>query len=90
MARGGLAQILLFIIATPYTWFGGGGSVGNRYFIGAYGLVLFLFPRPPCLAGNASLGGRRSLHGKAGAQPVRGVEPAWRVRRQRAAPAASS
>jgi hypothetical protein len=39
-----LAQILLFIIATPYTWFGGGGSVGNRYFIGAYGLVLFLLP----------------------------------------------
>jgi glycosyl transferase family 87 len=39
-----LAQVLLFIIATPYTWFGGGGSVGNRYFIGAYGLVLFLLP----------------------------------------------
>ena len=40
-------QILLFIIVTPYTWFGGGGSVGNRYFIGAYGLVLFLLPSIP-------------------------------------------
>ena len=39
-----LGQILLFVIATPYTWFGGGGSVGNRYFIGAYGLILFLMP----------------------------------------------
>ena len=28
----------------PYTWFGGGGSVGNRYFMGAYGVFLFLLP----------------------------------------------
>ena len=41
---GGLAQILLFIVATPYTWMGGGGSVGNRYFLGAYGVFLFLIP----------------------------------------------
>jgi hypothetical protein len=40
----GLAQIFLFVIGTPYTWMGGGGSVGNRYFIGAYGIFLFLLP----------------------------------------------
>ena len=40
----GIGQILIFIIITPYTWFGGGGSVGNRYFIAAYGAFLFLFP----------------------------------------------
>jgi hypothetical protein len=40
----GVAQILFFIIVTPYTWNGGGGSVGNRYFMGAYGVFLFLFP----------------------------------------------
>jgi hypothetical protein len=39
-----LAQMLVFIIVTPYTWNGGGGSVGNRYFMGAYGLFLFLLP----------------------------------------------
>jgi hypothetical protein len=39
-----LAQILLFVITLPYTWFGGGGSVGNRYFMGFYGLFLFLLP----------------------------------------------
>jgi hypothetical protein len=39
-----VAQILLFVITLPYTWFGGGGSVGNRYFMGAYGLFLFLLP----------------------------------------------
>ena len=41
---GGLAQIVFFIIVTPYTWNGGGGSVGNRYFMGAYGIFLFLLP----------------------------------------------
>jgi hypothetical protein len=40
----GLAQVLFFIIVTPYTWLGGGGSVGNRYFMGAYGVFLFLIP----------------------------------------------
>jgi hypothetical protein len=28
----------------PYTWNGGGGSVGNRYFVGPYGVFLFLLP----------------------------------------------
>ena len=38
----GLAQGLIFIIATPYTWHGGG--VGNRYFFGGYGVMLFVMP----------------------------------------------
>jgi hypothetical protein len=37
-----LAQGLFFIIVTPYTWSGGG--VGNRYFFGGYGVMLFLLP----------------------------------------------
>jgi hypothetical protein len=41
---GGMAQPLFFAIVTPYTWLGGGGSVGNRYFMGAYGVFLFLLP----------------------------------------------
>jgi hypothetical protein len=40
----GLAQMLFFIINLPYTWIGGGGSVGNRYFMGTYGIYLFLLP----------------------------------------------
>ena len=41
---GAIGQILTFVITLPYTWFGGGGSVGNRYFMGAYGIFLFLLP----------------------------------------------
>ena len=28
----------------PFTWSGGGGPVGNRYFLGTYGVFLFLVP----------------------------------------------
>ncbi|HTM27486.1 MAG TPA: hypothetical protein VL225_19950 [Vicinamibacterales bacterium] len=38
----GLTQGLIFVVATPYTWSGGG--VGNRYFASGYGVMLFLFP----------------------------------------------
>jgi hypothetical protein len=37
-----LAQGLVFVVLTPYTWSGGG--VGNRYFFGGYGVMLFLLP----------------------------------------------
>ncbi len=44
-ALGGVVlQMLTFVVATPYTYFGGGGSVGNRYFMGAYGACAFLLP----------------------------------------------
>lgn len=45
LACGGLLlQIATFIITLPYTYFGSGGSVGNRYFMGVYGTALFLLP----------------------------------------------
>ena len=39
-----VGQLLVFIVLTPYTWNGGGGSVGNRYFMSAYGLFFFFMP----------------------------------------------
>ena len=39
-----LGQMFVFVVGTPYTWNGGGGSVGNRYFMSAYGLFVFLLP----------------------------------------------
>jgi hypothetical protein len=37
-----LSQGLIFVIATPYTWNGGG--VGNRYYFTGYGVMLYLLP----------------------------------------------
>lgn len=45
LVLGGIVlQIAVFIITVPYTYFGGGGSVGNRYFMGVYGAAAFLLP----------------------------------------------
>jgi hypothetical protein len=44
-----LGQMLTFVVVTPYTFHGGGGSVGNRYFMSAYGLALFVMPVLPRL-----------------------------------------
>ena len=58
--------------AVPYTWNGGGGSVGNRYFMGAYGAFLFLIAADlAAAAGDGAVGGRRAVHGAAGPEPVR-------------------
>jgi len=40
----GVAEILLLIIWIPENYFGGGGAVGNRYFMSAYGVFLFTLP----------------------------------------------
>jgi hypothetical protein len=39
-----VAEILLLLIWVPYTYNGGGGSIGNRYFMNTYGVLLFLLP----------------------------------------------
>jgi hypothetical protein len=39
-----LAEILLLLVWVPYTYNGGGGSIGNRYFMNTYGVLLFLLP----------------------------------------------
>lgn len=38
------AELLLVLIWIPYNYFGGGGVLGNRYFMNTYGLFLFLLP----------------------------------------------
>jgi hypothetical protein len=45
----GIEMVALLFI-TPYTWAGGGGPVGNRYFLSFYPLFLFLMPPVPLLA----------------------------------------
>jgi hypothetical protein len=39
-----LVEILVLIIWIPYDYFGGGGVLGNRYFMNWYGLFFFLLP----------------------------------------------
>jgi hypothetical protein len=40
-----LASYLFYLLAIPDNWYGGGGTVGNRYFLNLLPLALFLVPR---------------------------------------------
>jgi hypothetical protein len=42
VVASGVLQGLIFIVSQPYTWHGGG--VGDRYFFGGYGVMLFALP----------------------------------------------
>ena len=40
----GVGTAIALLLYMPFTWAGGGGPVGNRYFLGTYGVFLFLVP----------------------------------------------
>jgi hypothetical protein len=40
----GAGTAFMLLVYMPFTWSGGGGPVGNRYFLGTYGVFLFLVP----------------------------------------------
>lgn len=41
---GGIGSALLLMLYMPFTYSGGGGPVGNRYFLGVYPVFVFLTP----------------------------------------------
>jgi hypothetical protein len=40
----GVGSAIVLLLYMPFTYSGGGGPVGNRYFLGSYGVFLFLVP----------------------------------------------
>lgn len=53
----GVTTAVVLLIYMPFTWSGGGGPVGNRYFLGTYGVFLFLVPPlQAALAGLVTMG----------------------------------
>ena len=53
-----LASVVVLLALAPYTWNGGGGPPGNRYFLSLYPVLFFLIPAsmPAWAAGAALLG----------------------------------
>ena len=47
----GVGTAIALLLYMPFTWSGGGGPVGNRYFLGTYGIFLFLVPPLQTAAG---------------------------------------
>jgi hypothetical protein len=50
---GGLGSAIFLILYMPFTYSGGGGPIGNRYFLGVY--PVFLFVTPPLRYASALL-----------------------------------
>ncbi len=44
------ASVVAMLLVMPYTWSGGGGPPGNRYFLGVYPTLFFLIPPLPSAA----------------------------------------
>ena len=44
IAGAALATAAAFVFLLPYTWSGGGGPLGNRYYLSIYPVLLFLTP----------------------------------------------
>ena len=52
----GVGSAVVLLLYMPFTYSGGGGPVGNRYFLGTYGVFLFLVPPlQTAVAGLASI-----------------------------------
>jgi hypothetical protein len=60
LAAGVITAVVL-LVYMPFTWSGGGGPVGNRYFLGTYGVFLFLVPRMQTAAGGLLATGLSAL-----------------------------
>jgi hypothetical protein len=60
LAAGVITAVVL-LIYMPFTWSGGGGPVGNRYFLGTYGVFLFLVPRMQTAVGGLLATGLSAL-----------------------------
>ena len=57
----GVTTAVVLLIYMPFTWSGGGGPVGNRYFLGTYGVFLFLVPRMETAVGGLLAAGLSAL-----------------------------
>lgn len=78
----GLGSAIALILYMPYSYSGGGGPVGNRYFLGVYPAFLFLVPPLTGVAGGlAAVAGGALFTAQLIANPfVTSVKPAEHVK----------
>ena len=63
--------VVMHVFVWPFTWNGGGGPVGSRYFLPFYALFLVLIPATAGVGrGDDGVRRRRAVYGAARAEPV--------------------
>ncbi len=77
VGAGGAALLLLLFL--PYTWSGGGGPPGNRYFLGVYPVLFFLMPRARSWHGLLAFVGGALFTAKILVNPFVSAKNTWEI-----------
>ena len=76
-----VGETLLQLVWLPYTYYGGPGVLGSRYYMNIYGLQLFLLPAVASLGpGAGAVVHRLALHREDHPEPVLLLVPSPRAR----------
>ena len=80
----GVGSAVVLLLYMPFTYSGGGGPVGNRYFLGSYGLFLFLVPPlQTAVRGSGCHGAELVVRRAAVVESVLRVDPPVRAQQDR-------
>jgi len=77
LCAGGATLLLLLFL--PYTWSGGGGPPGNRYFLGVYPVLFFLMPRVRGWHGLLAFAGGALFTAKILVNPFVSAKNTWEI-----------
>jgi hypothetical protein len=79
IALGAAGAALLLLLFLPYTWSGGGGPPGNRYFLGVYPVLFFLMPRALPWHGVLAFAGGALFTAKILVNPFVSAKNTWEI-----------
>lgn len=76
---GSAGATLLLLLFLPYTWSGGGGPPGNRYFLGIYPVLFFIMPRVSNWHGLLAVAGGALFTAKILVNPFVAAKNTWEI-----------
>jgi hypothetical protein len=79
VAAGCGAATLFLLLFLPYSWSGGGGPPGNRYFLGVYPVLFFLLPRVRSWHGVLAFAGGALFTAKILVNPFVSAKNTWEI-----------
>lgn len=79
VVAGACGATLFLLLFLPYSWSGGGGPPGNRYFLGIYPVLFFLMPRVRGWHGLLAFAGGALFTAKILVNPFVSAKSTWEI-----------
>ena len=79
IVAGACGATLFLLLFLPYSWSGGGGPPGNRYFLGIYPVLFFLIPRVRGWHGILAFAGGALFTAKILVNPFVSAKNTWEI-----------